>query len=120
MKIYIKQSLKNTNIIPAYGVYAFQNGRERCISRHFTLKNACKKMRTIVGYFQLRDFVTEILKQNGYTKEVGYCDNNDGTWSVVVIIDGIPYVSKDYGYVGMKSVCEDVANTYESGSIFYI
>ena len=78
-------------------------------------------MAKLSSYVTLRDFVTEIFsKYNGTNRQVSSCDNGNGTWSVVVTIDGVPHVSKDYGYVGMEDTCKDVAEMYELGSIFYI
>ena len=78
-------------------------------------------MSKLTTYFTLRDFVTEIFsKYNGTNRQVSSCDNHNGTWSVVVTIDNVSHVSKDYGYVGTEATCKDVAEMYEVGSIFYI
>lgn len=78
-------------------------------------------MTKLTDYFELRDFVTKILgSYKGKTRQVSSCDNHNGTWSVVVTIDNVPHVSKDYGYVGTEVNCKDVAEMYECGSIFYI
>ena len=78
-------------------------------------------MAKLTSFYNLRDFVTEIFSRHtGYNRQVSYSSHGNGTCSVCVTIDGFSHLSKDYGLVGTQSTCEDVAEMYELGSIFYI